>query len=132
MFFMKSWEAFSGDTETLYILPQDPFWYLLAAAVIFALQYLSRPKEFWEEAESSLVVISGSYLMGAIWLLALGQGGLLSSIGVARYLWSLALLAVSGFLLWCANHLRDPLCATCSAIGICAGVYTFISYYPWG
>jgi hypothetical protein len=132
MFLMKSWEAFSGNKEMLYVLPLDPFWYLLAAAVIFALQYLKRPKEFWEEAESSLVVISGSYLMGAFWLLALAQGGLLSGVGVNRHIWSLALLAVSAFLLWCANHLRDPLFAGCSVIGISAGAYTFISYYPWG
>ena len=131
MFCTKSWESFSGAKETLYSLPQDPFWYLLAAAVIFALQYLSRPKEFWAESETSLVVISGSYLMGGFWLLALAHGGLLNNIGVAQHVWSLVLLAVSAFLLWCANFLRDPLFAACSVIGISAGVYTFIAYYPW-
>lgn len=131
MFLVKSWGAFSGNTESLYSLPQDPFWYLLAAAVIFAMQYIAKPKDFWEEAGASLVVISGSYLMGGFWLLALAQPGLLSSIGIAQYLWAIALLAVSGFLLWCASHLRDPLFAACSTIGAAAGVYTFISYYPW-
>lgn len=126
VFFIKIWEAFSSTTVGLYNLPQDPFWYVLAAVVIFALQYLRTPRKFWEETESSLVVISGSYLMGALWLLALGQPGLLDGLGLTPRLWSVALLAVSAFQLWCANHLRDPLFAVCSIIGLCAGVYTFI------
>lgn len=131
LFCMKSWQALSGTTEMLYKLPEDPFWFLLAAAVIFGLQYFSRPKEFWEEAEASLVVISGSYFIGSLWLLALGQGGMLSSMGLAQHLWAVGLFAVSAFVLWCANNLRDPLFAACGIIGLSAGVYTFISYYPW-
>lgn len=132
MFLVKSWQAFSGTAESLYRLPQEPFWYLLAAAVIFALRYLQKPREFWEEAEASLVIVSGSYLMGAFWLLALGQPSLLTSVGIAQWVWAVALAAVAAFLLWCARFLRDPLFAACSVIGLSAGVYTFISYYPWG
>lgn len=132
MFCMKSWQSLSGAETVLYNLPQDPFWYLLAAAVVFGLQYFTKPKDFWEEAEASLVVISGSYLMGSFWLLALGQQGMLTSLGLAQYIWALALLAVSAFLLWCSNNLRDPLFAACSIIGISAGVYTCISSFPWG
>lgn len=131
MLLMKSWQAFSGTEELLYRLPQDPFWCLLAAVAIFSLQYLSRPRGFWEEAEASLVIISGSYLMGGLWLLALGQPGLLSIVGLAQHLWAAALVAVSAFLFWCAGNLRDPLFAVCGVVGLSAGVYTFISYYPW-
>jgi hypothetical protein len=132
VFVIKSWQAFSGATESLYSLPQDPFWYLLAAAVIFCLQYLQKPKEFWDEAEASLAIVSGSYLMGAFWLLALGQASLFSSVGIAQWIWAVLLTAVSSFLLWCARYLRDPLFAACAIIGLSAGVYTFISHYPWG
>ena len=132
MFCVKSWEAFSGIKGTIYLLPQDPFWYLLAAAIIFGLQYLSKPRLFWEEAEASLVTISGSYLMGGIWLLALGQKSLLDGIGLPQYIWAAVLFATAAFLLWCARYLRDPLFAACSVIGLAAGVYTFIIYFPWG
>jgi len=131
MFITKGLEAFSGTTIAVHLLPQDPFWYFLAALVIFGLQYLSKPREFWEEAETALVTISGSYLMGALWLLGIGQASLLSSVGVPQYLWAVALMLVGGFLLWCAKYLRDPLFAGCSVIGFAAGVYAFISYYPW-
>lgn len=130
MFCMKSWQAFSGAETVLYDLPQDPFWYLLAAAVIFGLQYFSRPKEFWEEAEASLVVISGSYFMGSLWLLALGQETMLSGLGLSQALWAAGLFFVSAFLLWCANNLKDPLFAACSIIGLSAGVFTFIAHFP--
>lgn len=131
LFVVKGVEAFSATKLDIYLLPQDPFWYLLAALVIFGLQYLSKPKDFWEEAETWLATISGSYLMGAFWLLALGQGSLLSTIGVPQYIWAGALVLVGAFLLWCAKYLRDPLFAGCSVIGLAAGVYAFISYYPW-
>lgn len=131
LFCMKSWQAFSGSTDMLYKLPEDPFWYLLAAAVIFGMQYFSRPKDFWEEAAASLVVISGSYLIGSMWLLALGQGGMLAAMGLAQHIWAAGLVLVSGFLLWCANNLRDPLFAVCGVIGLSAGVFAFISHYPW-
>ncbi len=131
MFAVKIWEAFSATKVDCFLLPQDPFWYLLAAVVIFALQYLSKPKEFWEEAGAYLATISGSYLMGGFWLLALGQKSLLSGIGFKQYVWAVLLLASAAFLLWCAKYLRDPLFAACAAIGVAAGVYTFISYFPW-
>jgi len=131
LFFIKGWEAFTGSKVELFHLPHEPFWYLLAAVIIFGLQYLSKPREFWEEAEASLVVISGSYLMGGLWLLALGEKSLLSGIGIAQYLWAVLLVAVSAFFLWCGKYLKDPLFVACSIIGIAAGVYTFISYYPW-
>ena len=131
IFFAKSWQSFSGSQANLYILPQEPFWYLLAAGVIFALQYLSRPKEFWEDSEASLVTISGSYLMGGLWLLALGQPSLLSEIGLAQFIWAILLMLMAAFLLWGARYLRDPLFAVCSGIGLAAGLYSFIVYYPW-
>lgn len=131
MFLIKCWEAFSENSHNLYHLPQDPFWYFLAAALIFGARYLSKPKDFWEEFEVSLVTISSSYLMGALWLLALGQPSLLNGIGLSRHVWAIALLAVSAFLLWCAKFLRDPLFAGCSVIGLAAGVYSLISAYPW-
>lgn len=127
MFAIKAWEGFSSTSVELYNLPQDPFWYVLAAVVIFAMQYIVTPRKFWEEAESSLVVISGSYLMGAFWLLALGQPGLLDTLAVGQGVWAVVLAAVAAFQLWCATHLRDPLYAACSVIGLCAGVYTFIA-----
>ena len=83
LFVQKIWEAFSGTPVALFQLPHDPFWYLLGAAVVFGLKYLQKPREFWEGAEASLVVVSGSYLMGTFWLLALGQASLLGSIGLA-------------------------------------------------
>lgn len=131
MFVLKGAEAFTATKLDMFLLPQDPFWYALAALVIFGMQYLSKPRDFWEEAETYLATISGSYLMGAFWLLALGQASLLSSIGVPQYLWAAALVCLGAFLLWCAKYLRDPLFAGCSAIGLAAGVYAFISYYPW-
>lgn len=131
LFCIKAWQALSGSKEMLYKLPEDPFWFLLGAAVIFGLQYFTRPREFWEEVSASLVVISGSYLIGSLWLLALGQGGMLASMGLGQHIWAVGLFLVSGFLLWCANNLRDPLFAACGIIGLSAGVYTFISYYPW-
>lgn len=131
MFLVKCWEAFSESSHSLYHLPQDPFWYFLAAILIFASRYLSRPRDFWREFEVSLVTISNSYLMGALWLLALGQPSLLSGIGLSRHVWAIALLAVSAFLLWCAKFLRDPLFAGCSVIGLAAGVYSLIAVYPW-
>ena len=131
MFVVKGVEAFTAMKLDMYMLPQDPFWYLLAALVIFGMQYLSKPKDFWEEAETSLATISSSYLMGAFWLLALGQGSLLSGIGVPQYLWAGGLVVLGAFLLWCAKYLRDPLFAACSTIGLAAGIYAFISYYPW-
>lgn len=132
MFVIQAWKAFSESEAVLYKLPQEPFWYLLAAAVIFGLRYLQKPREFWTEAEASLVIVSCGYLMGGLWLLALGQPSLLGSIGLAQYLWAVALLILSAFLLWCARYLRDPLFAACSVIGLSAGIYTFISHYPWG
>lgn len=132
LFFTSCWEAFSGAESALYVLPREPFWYLLAAVIIFCLQYLRRPKELWEASQTTLMVLSGSYLMGAFWLLALGRKSLLGTIGLPQYYWSIGLLAVSGALLWCARHLRDPLLGTSSAIGLSAGVYCFISFFPWG
>lgn len=132
MFLMQTWKAFSGTQDSLYSLPQEPFWYLLAAVVIFCLRYLQKPHDFWDESESSLVIVSSGYLMGALWLLALGQPSLLASIGLAQHVWAVALLALSAFLLWCSRYLRDPLFAACGMIGLSAGVYTFISHYPWG
>lgn len=132
LFLVKCWEAFSSTKAELYILPQEPFWYLLAAVVIFCLQHISKPREFWEASESLLVTISGSYLMGCFWLLALGQPSLITGIGIAQYMWACLLMLLAGFLLWCARNLRDPLFAVCSGIGLAAGLYTFIAHYPWG
>mgnify|MGYP003623307215 CR=1 FL=1 len=131
LFIVKGWEAFTGEKVALFHLPQEPFWYLLAAVVIFGLQYLSKPRDFWEDAEASLLVISCSYLMGGLWLLSLGQQSLLSGIGIAQYIWAILLVAVSAFFLWCGKYLKDPLFVACSVIGVAAGVYTFISFYPW-
>lgn len=132
MLVVASWQSITGSTNLPHNLPGEPFWYLLAAAVIFGLRYCKRPRDFWEDADASLVVISGSYLVGGLWLLALGRGGMLGSIGIAQHFWAVALFLVSGFLLWCSNHLRDPLMAACGVIGLSAGVYSFVSYYPWG
>ncbi|MDL2316239.1 hypothetical protein LJC59_04075 [Desulfovibrio sp. OttesenSCG-928-A18] len=128
---LKSWEAFYGAPYTLYRLPQDPFWYLLAAVIIFGMRYLSKPRSFWEECESSLVTISAGYFMGGLWMLALANESLLGALGLVQYVWAAILFVVSAFLLWCSNYLKDPLFAGCSVIGLAAGVYTFISYYPW-
>lgn len=115
----------------MYLLPQEPFWYLLAAAVTFGLRYMPKPRKFWEDAESALVTISSCYLMGGLWLLALGKQSLLAGVGLPQYLWATVLLIVALFLLWCAKYMRDPLLAACSATGVADGVYTFISAYPW-
>ncbi|MDL2266947.1 hypothetical protein LJC46_03045 [Desulfovibrio sp. OttesenSCG-928-G15] len=132
MFLQKSWEAFSGNTEAFYILPQEPFWYLLAAGVIYFLQYAKKPHELWDSVQASLITISGSYLMGGFWLLALGQPSLFATIGMPQYFWAVVLFFLAAFLLWCARFLHDAIFATCSVIGLAAGVYAFISYYPWG
>jgi hypothetical protein len=77
------------------------------------------------------VVISGSYLMGGLWLLAFGQPSLLSALGLAQHTWAVLLLLVSAFLLWCARYLRDPLFAVCSVCGLSAGVYAVVVFYSW-
>jgi hypothetical protein len=128
---VKAWEAFAGAKLDLFLLPQDPFWYLLAGLLIYGLQYLTKPREFWEEAQSALLSISAGYVLGGLWLLALGQASLLSGIGLTQYLWAAVLAAVAAFFLWCGKYLRDPLFIGCSLIGLAAGVYTFISHFPW-
>jgi len=132
VFLTRAWGAFSGSEGSFYLLPQDPFWFLLAAAIIFGLQYYAgKPRDFWEDCGPWFVVISGSYLMGGLWLLALGQPSLLSALGLAQHTWAMLLLVVSVFLLWCARYLRDPLFAVCSVCGLSAGVYSFVVFYPW-
>ena len=132
VFLTRVWGTFSGAEGSLYLLPQDPFWFLLSAAIIFGLQYYSgKPRDFWEDCGPWFVAISGGYLMGGLWLLALGQPSLLSALGLAQYTWAMLLLLVSIFLLWCARYLRDPLFAVCSVCGLSAGVYAFVVFYPW-
>lgn len=132
VFLSKAWGAFSGAGETLYLLPHDPFWLLLAAAIIFGLLYYSgTPKVFWEDCGPWFVVISGGYLMGGLWLLALGQPSLLAALGLTQHVWAALLIAASAFLLWCARYLRDPLFAACGVCGLFAGVYTLVVFYPW-
>lgn len=132
MFLMKAWESVSGEWQTLYMLPQEPFWYLLGAVLIFNMKRLSTPKRFWENAETALVAVSSGYLVGGFWLLALGQKSLLGSIGLGQWVWAVVLLVISGFLLWCARFLRDPLLAGSGVVGLAGGVYSFLAYYPWG
>ncbi len=131
LFFVESWEAFSGSAALLYTLPREPFWCLLAAIVIFNLRHLPKPRQFWEDCEAFLVTISASYFMGGLWLLALGQPSLLGKLGPSQFIWAAALMLVAAFLLWCGRYLRDPLFAVCSGIGLIAGGYAFITHYPW-
>ena len=129
---IKVLEVFFGIGEGIYLLPQDPFWLLLFAAVIFGLlHYPGQPKDFWEDCGPWFAVISGGYLMGGLCLLALGQSSLLSILDLAQHVWAALLVVLSAFLLWCARYLRDPLFAVCSICGFAAGVYTFVLYYPW-
>lgn len=131
LFCIKCWQAFSGSTEMLYSLPQDPFWYLLAAAVLFGLKYKAQMQRIWDTAEAVLIPVSGGYLIGGLWLLALGQQSLLAVLGVPPYGWAIILLAAASLLLWCANLMRDAVFAGCGLLGLMAGVYTFVTRYPW-
>jgi hypothetical protein len=128
---VKSWESFGGAKSTLFLLPQDPFWFLLAGLIIYGLQYITKPREFWDEAQSSLLTISSGYVLGGLWLLALGQTTLLAGIGLKQYIWAAVLALFGLFLLWCGKYLRDPLFIACSLVGTAAGVYAFISTFPW-
>ncbi|MDR0826771.1 MAG: hypothetical protein LBN33_02685, partial [Desulfovibrio sp.] len=127
----KVCEVFSGAKHIASNLPEEPFWYLLAALVIFGMRYLKKPEAFWEKSEYFLIVISGCCLMIACWLMAIGQPSLLAVIALPRHAWALALLFVSAILLWCAKHMTDTLFGICSLIGVASGIYTFISSYPW-
>jgi hypothetical protein len=132
VFLTKVWQAFSGAKESLYMLPQEPFWFLLAAAIIFGLLYYpGRPGDFWEDCGPWFATISGCYLMGGLWLLALGQPSLLAVIGVGQHVWAVLLIAISVFLFWCARYMRDPLFMICGVCGFSAGLYAFMVYYPW-
>lgn len=132
MFLLRLWAAFSGAREMSYVLPEEPFWYLLASVIIFA--FLQSPvcsRIFRDDCGAWLVAISGGYLMGGLWLLALGQPSLLSAIGLTLHIWAVILMLVSVFFLWCSQYLRDPLFAVCSGIGFAAGLYSFVAQYPW-
>ena len=131
LFCSQSWQAFSGAKEMLFKLPQDPFWYLLAAVLLFCLRNRPKLKEFWNGLEEVLTTMSGSYFMGGLWLLALGQQSLLAGIGLAPYVWAVVLLAAAAFLLWCARLMQDAILTGCSMVGLVAGLYTFVSRYPW-
>ncbi len=131
VFSVLSWQAFSGAKETIFKLPMEPFWYLLAAVLLFILKYRPKLQNFWDGLEGVLATMSGSYLMGGLWLLALGQPSLLASTGLAPYMWAVALLAVSAALLWCARLMSDTILTVCSLVGLMAGLYTFVTRYPW-
>lgn len=126
-----SWQTFSGAKEVMFTLPYEPVWYLLAAVILFVLKYRPKLQEFWDGAEEVLVTMSGSYLMGGLWLLALGQKTLLVSLGVKPITWAFLLLAVSAALLWCARLMRDAILTACSVVGLLASLYILISRYPW-
>jgi hypothetical protein len=131
MLLMKTGEALSGLHYTLYNLPEDPFWYLLAAPVVFGLRRLKKPAGFWEDAECSLAVASAGCLMCSFWLMALGKTSLLSVLGLPAVVWALALTAVSALFLWCSEYLEDILFRACGLAGAAAGVYTLVSSWPW-
>ena len=131
LFCTRVWMSFSGAKETIFKLPQDPFWYLLAAAVLFGLKYRPRFQSIWDGLEEVAATMSGGYLMGGLWLLALGQQTLLAGIGLAPHIWAVALLAVSAILIWCARLMNDAILAGCSLVGLLAGLYAFIAKYPW-
>ncbi|MDR1947641.1 MAG: hypothetical protein LBQ51_10830 [Desulfovibrio sp.] len=131
MLLMKIGEALSGLHYTLYNLPEEPFWYLLAAPVILGLRRLKKPAGFWEEAECSLVVTSACCLMCSFWLMAIGRPSLLTGLGLPAYAWALGLTAVSALFLWCAKYLEDIPFGACSLAGSAAGVYTLVSSWPW-
>ncbi|MDR2801181.1 MAG: hypothetical protein LBB52_07980 [Desulfovibrio sp.] len=128
---IRAGEAFFVTKYDLYNLPEEPFWYMLAALIVYGMRCLKKPAGFWENAEYSLVLISGCCLMTAIWLMAVGQPSLLSALNLPRHVWALALTLLSAGLLWCARHMSDALFGLCSLIGFASGAYTFISSYPW-
>jgi hypothetical protein len=131
MLLMKTGEALSGLHYTLYSLPEDPFWYLLAAPIIFGLRKLGKPTEFWEDAECSLTVVSACCLMCSFWLMASGRPSLLAVLGLPVHVWALALTAVSALFLWCSRYLEDILFGLCSLAGLAAGIYNLVVSWPW-
>jgi hypothetical protein len=131
MLLMKAGEALSGLSYTLYTLPGEPFWYLLAAPVIFGLRRLKKPAGFWEDAECSLVVVSACCLMCSFWLMAIGRPSLLAVLGLPVHVWASALVLVSALFLWCSRYLEDILFSACSLAGLAAGVYTVVASWPW-
>ena len=131
MFCVQCWLAFSGGKDLYFNLPLEAFWYLLAALVLFALRYRPQFQRLWGEADGMMVTLSCSYLMGGLWLLALGQPSLLAVLKLEPFVWAIALLAVSAVLLWCSRIMRESLLAASSLVGFAAGVYTFVTRYPW-
>ncbi|MDR2124512.1 MAG: hypothetical protein LBP38_05985 [Desulfovibrio sp.] len=131
MLLMKTGEALSGLRYTLYNLPEEPFWYLLAAPVIFGLRKLKKPAGFWEDAECSLTVVSACCLMCSFWLAATGRPSLLTALGLPVHAWALALAAASALFLWCSRYLEDIVFGACSIAGLAAGIYTLVVSWPW-
>ncbi|MDR2603757.1 MAG: hypothetical protein LBC55_00175 [Desulfovibrio sp.] len=131
MLLMKTGEALSGLRYTLYNLPEEPFWYLLAAPIIFSLRRLKKPAGFWDDAECSLTVVSACCLMCSFWLMATGRPSLLAVLGLPGYIWAPALAAASALFLWCAGYLEDILFGACSLAGLAAGVYMMVVSWPW-
>lgn len=131
LFCVQCWLAFSGAKDLYFNLPLEPFWYLLAAFVLFAVRYRIQFQRLWGEADGLMVTLSGSYLLGGLWLLALGQPSLLAALKFEPYVWAVVLLAASAVLLWCSRIMRESLLSASSLIGFSAGVYTFVTRYPW-
>jgi hypothetical protein len=131
MLLMKTGEALSGLRYTLYNLPEEPFWYLLAAPIIFGLRKLRKPAGFWEDAECSLTVVSACCLMCSFWLMSTGRPSLLAVLDLPVHVWALALTAASALFLWCSKHLEDILFGACSLAGLAAGVYILVVSWPW-
>jgi hypothetical protein len=130
MLLMKAGEALSGLRYTLYNLPEEPFWYLLAAPILFSLRNLKRPAGFWEDAECSLTVVSACCLMCSFWLMATGRASLLAVLGLPVHVWALALTAASALFLWCSRYLEDILFGAVSLVGLAAGIYTLVVSWP--
>lgn len=122
-----AWVVVAG--QSFYRLPQDPIWYFLGAGVLFGLPRIPRFAALWGEVEDAHVTASGCYAMGALWLPAVGQAGVLGYFKLAPYVWALALLIFAAFLFWAGRIMRDQAMQTASAAGVGAGVYALIAYF---
>ena len=123
----RAWLVLGG--KAFYWLPQDPVWYFLGAGVLFALPRIPNFALAWGEVEDTQVTASGCYAMGALWLPAIGQAGVLGYLRLSPYIWALALLVFAGFLFWAARIMRDQALQLACLIGVGGAVYALIAYF---
>ncbi len=128
LWFLCQYAALAFGFKPVFLLPQDPVWYVLGGAVICGLPRIPRFAALWGDVEDAHITASGCYAMGALWLLALRQPSVLAFLKFPPYAWAVILLCFAGFLLWAARIMQDQALRACGVIGMGAGVYALIAY----